>query len=187
MRSRHIYLDDAIYFVTARTRGRRKFFEQDKSKLLLAQIIKECVDQMHCKLFGWVVLSNHYHILVKIEHGNDLPKLMKLINGRSSRRLKKSLVCGLISPHTDWRVWRDYWEKVVRTDKEYFTYLNYIHHNPVKHGLANSMADYQYSSYQNYLQKFGQFVMADYFFTYPIINFSQVEEFSLFREKNHYH
>jgi putative transposase len=193
MRLRHIYLDDSIYFITARTRNRYKFFENSEDKLMLIQAIKESVEQMHCGLFGWVVLSNHYHFLVKMKLGSDLPKLMKLINGRSSRRLKISQVRGLISPRTEisprtkWRVWRDYWEKIVRTDREYFTYLNYIHHNPIKHGLTNKMADYQYSSYQNYLQKFGEFVMEDYFLTYPIINFSQEEEFSLFREKHHYH
>ena len=50
--------------------------------------------------------------------------------------------------------------------------FNYIHHNPVKHGYAANMADWDYSSYQYYLSRYGEEWLADSFRRYPIIDFS---------------
>ena len=45
-------------------------------------------------------------------------------------------------------IWqRGYWEHTVRDDRDYTAHMDYIHFNPVKHGLATSPADWLFSSF----------------------------------------
>ncbi len=45
-------------------------------------------------------------------------------------------------------IWqRRFWEHTIRDEEEYRAYCDYIHFNPVKHGLVNDPADWPYSTY----------------------------------------
>ena len=48
------------------------------------------------------------------------------------------------------KIWSKYWNTCIRSNKDFIARLNYIHWNPVKHGLVDDPKDYPYSSYQNY-------------------------------------
>jgi REP-associated tyrosine transposase len=44
-------------------------------------------------------------------------------------------------------IWqRRYWEHTIRDDRDFAAHLDYIHFNPVKHGLAKNPADWPHSS-----------------------------------------
>ncbi len=45
-------------------------------------------------------------------------------------------------------VWqRRYWEHTIRDDQDYAAHMDYIHFNPVKHGLVTDAADWPFSSF----------------------------------------
>jgi len=44
------------------------------------------------------------------------------------------------------RVWYQYWDSRITYERSYFARLNYIHQNPVRHGLANVANQYQWCS-----------------------------------------
>ncbi len=45
-------------------------------------------------------------------------------------------------------IWqRRYWEHTIRDDQDYAVHMDYIHFNPVKHGLAAHPADWPFSSF----------------------------------------
>jgi putative transposase len=45
-------------------------------------------------------------------------------------------------------IWqRRYWEHTIRDDRDYAAHMDYIHWNPVKHGLAAHPADWPFSSF----------------------------------------
>jgi putative transposase len=45
-------------------------------------------------------------------------------------------------------IWqRRFWEHTIRDDRDYATHVDYIHFNPVKHGLVENAADWPYSSF----------------------------------------
>jgi putative transposase len=49
-------------------------------------------------------------------------------------------------------VWqRRYWEHTIRDEKDLSIHVEYIHYNPVKHGLVNRVADWQWSSFHRYV------------------------------------
>ena len=49
-------------------------------------------------------------------------------------------------------IWqRRYWEHAIRNDADFERHVNYIHFNPVKHGLVTRVADWPHSSFHRYV------------------------------------
>jgi putative transposase len=49
-------------------------------------------------------------------------------------------------------IWqRRYWEHAIRDDLDHERHVNYIHYNPVKHGLVTRIADWPFSSFHRYV------------------------------------
>src|SRR5690606_9629635 len=45
-------------------------------------------------------------------------------------------------------IWqRRYWEHTIRDEHDYWRHMDYLHINPVKHGLVERVADWPYSSF----------------------------------------
>jgi putative transposase len=50
-------------------------------------------------------------------------------------------------------VWqRRFWEHQIRDETDYQHHVDYIHYNPVKHDLARSPVDWEYSSFRRFVQ-----------------------------------
>jgi len=143
----HIYLDNTVYFMTARTANKKCYFIANKKKEILRNILSVTIQELQVIISAWVILSNHYHLLIKIKRKDDLAKLMQLFHGRTSYILNK--IDGL----TGRQIWYNYWDYCIRDEKDYYNHLNYIHINPVKHGLVGRPEDYKYSSYRQYIKR----------------------------------
>jgi putative transposase len=49
-------------------------------------------------------------------------------------------------------IWqRRYWEHAIRDDLDFERHVNYIHYNPVKHGLVTRVADWAFSRFHRYV------------------------------------
>lgn len=54
------------------------------------------------------------------------------------------------------RVWNNAIEKAIKNDRHFKATLNYILHNPVKHGYVKKWTDWPYSSATDYLEQRGR-------------------------------
>ena len=98
------------------------------------------------QLIAWVVLPDHFHIIIDPLE-NDLSDLMKKGKLSFSARYRKrhNLKSG--------RVWQyRYWDHVIRNQVDLNRHIDYIHYNPVKHGLSLRSFNYKYSSFKDYVQ-----------------------------------
>ena len=102
------------------------------------------------------VLPDHLHALWRLPSGDaDFPRRWSLIKSGFSRGLpgdaprSRSKIArrerGL------WR--RRYWEHAVRNDADLARHVDYIHFNPVKHGLVRRVCDWPYSSFEHYVAR----------------------------------
>ena len=49
-------------------------------------------------------------------------------------------------------VWqRRFWEHLIRNEKDFIQHVEYIHYNPVKHGLVTAPIAWEYSSLHRYV------------------------------------
>jgi putative transposase len=162
----HLYLDNQIYFLTAHTYSDQSFLASGQLRQKLLDKIKNIFSMFRFDLYAWVVLINHYHLLCKIKQSRDIPKCIGKIHGGFSYDLNKA------ENRTGRKIWQNYWDRCIRSEKDFWVHLNYIHHNPVKHGHAQKMEEYAFSSYGYWLKKNGSDWMASVFQQYPIIDFS---------------
>jgi putative transposase len=50
-------------------------------------------------------------------------------------------------------VWqRRFWEHMIRDEEDLSRHVEYVHYNPVKHGLVKSAAEWPYSSFMKYVR-----------------------------------
>jgi len=175
-RPSHLYLDNTIYFITASTMKRSSAiycaFEMDDAKLTsFASLLQELVRFYELELIGWVILRNHYHLLLKVAKALSLPNFIKSLHGKSAFQFNK------IDKRLGRKVWYQYWDTCIRDDATMYTRLNYMHNNPVKHGYVKELANYKYSSYFSYLEKFGKEWLDDALSKYPVVDYLEGDDF----------
>lgn len=162
----HVYLDDTWYLITSRVYDGRYLLRPVEHKELVRDQLQALVAEFKLQLGAWVILDNHSHILVKSQVGDMVGHFMGRWHGRTSYELN-----GLDQTRGR-QVWHNYWDTCIRTESDYWTRFNYIHHNPVKHGYVKQMEEWPYSSYRYYLKQKGAEWLADVFQQYPVIDFT---------------
>ena len=138
------------YFFTANLLDRR-------SDLLVTHVdaLRDAVRDVRARspfhIDAWVVLPEHMHCIWTLPPGDHD------YSGRW-RALKKAFTKSL--PATEPRsavrvrrgergIWqRQFWEHTVRDERDYAVHMDYVHFNPVKHGLAAHPADWPFSSFR---------------------------------------
>ena len=97
-------------------------------------------------MIAWSILSDHFHLIVKPPE-KDLSEIMRRMKLKFSG-LYRSLY-GLARG----RIWQHrFWDHIIRNRDDMNHHLDYIHYNPVKHGLVRSPFEYQHSSIHQYLE-----------------------------------
>jgi putative transposase len=156
--------------ITATTYLKRPLLGAPVDKELTRQTLSDLVREYEYKLVAWVILSNHYHILIKSRKGTDLPNFIRKLHGKIAHHLNQQ------AGATGRQVWHNYWDSWIRTEASYWKRFNYIHHNPVKHGYVQHMEDWPFSSYRYYLEKYGADWLADAFRRYPIADYTEYRD-----------
>jgi putative transposase len=118
-------------------------------------------------LYAWCVLPNHYHLLVRTDAVKVLLAELGKFHGSSSFRWNGE------DGSRGRKVWFRAVERSMRSLAHYLATLNYIHHNPVKHGYTSKWQDWPYSSAAEYLEKVGAEKARGIWFEYPILDYGK--------------
>lgn len=164
----HLYFDQAIYFITCRTVNKEKFFVSNTQKNILYSCLKTGLLEFKIPVYAFALLDNHYHLLLKIKRAEDLPLFIKHINGKSSFELNKS------ENKQGRKIWYQYFDHCIRDETDFWKHFNYIHQNPVKHGLCKNLPevfDYPFSSAKSWSKIKGEEWLNSCFEFYPIVDF----------------
>ena len=99
---------------------------------------------------AWVVLPDHLHCLWTLPQGDaDFPGRWRAIKIAFAKSLPgvepRSAVMTRRGERGIWQ--RRYWEHTIRDDQDYAAHFDYIHFNPVKHGLVGHPADWPHSTF----------------------------------------
>ncbi len=138
------YIPDAINFITLVTNGRRPYLKSDPDLSLFSDTLQK-VQQIHpFILLAYVYLPDHLHLLMKVQHpnGNFSPIIQSLKWNFTLNYKKTHQLTGSVS------LWqRGFWDHVIRDEQDLKNHIDYIHWNPMKHGLVEDPATWKYSSY----------------------------------------
>ncbi|MEK0361580.1 REP-associated tyrosine transposase [Pseudomonas sp. CBC3] len=99
------------------------------------------------------VLPDHLHAIWTLPEGDaDYAGRWSLLKSTFSRQFP-----AIPQSHSQMRkrekgIWqRRYWEHQIRDASDLQRHVDYIHYNPVKHGLVERVADWPYSSFNRYV------------------------------------
>lgn len=103
-----------------------------------------------------VVLPEHLHCIWTLPKGDDrFDRRWRLIKAAFSQTLPKNEHISESRKNKSERgIWqRRYWEHAIRDEDDWRNHVDYIHHNPVKHGYVTHAIDWPHSSFHRYLKK----------------------------------
>ncbi|MCP3465385.1 transposase [Bradyrhizobium sp. CCGUVB23] len=97
-----------------------------------------------------VVLPDHLHSVWTMPEGDaDFATRWRLIKTGFSRRLPNGeRISGGRASKGERGIWqRRYWEHTIQDENDFSSHVDYVHINPVKHGLVTRVRDWPYSSF----------------------------------------
>jgi len=99
---------------------------------------------------GWVVLPDHMHCLWTLPEGEaDFPGRWRAIKTAFRALPTGEPRSPVMTGRGERGIWqRRYWEHTIRDDWDFAADLDYMHFNPVKHGLVERPADWPHSSFR---------------------------------------
>lgn len=145
------------YFFTVVTLNRQPILTNSDVRLALRVAIKEVQKTHPFKIEGWVLLPDHFHCVWMLpEQDDDYPQRLRLIKRHTTVMCgERYFNPGLLSDRRlrkhQGALWQNrYWEHVIRDERDKQNHLDYMHWNPVKHGLVNRVMDWPWSSFHRY-------------------------------------
>jgi putative transposase len=148
------------FFFTVVTFQRRRLFANPKNHEILSEIITEVQKDYPFTMDAWVFLPDHLHCLWTLPPEEaDYSKRWGLIKARFTKAIAKeqgrsALLTGSRIRHGESTIWqRRFWEHQIRDERDLHVHLDYIHYNPVKHGLVDSPGKWPYSSFREFVSR----------------------------------
>ncbi|KAA6186000.1 transposase [Thiohalocapsa marina] len=153
-RYRRVTAAGACYFFTVVTERRRPLLTDEAPRRWLREAIAATRSDYPFAIDAWVLLPDHLHCIWTLPDGDaDFSTHWRLIKRRFSQRANVLLHRDdWMSPskrkHRESTIWqRRFWEHCIRNEGDYGAHMDYIHFNPVKHGLVTRVADWPYSTF----------------------------------------
>ena len=117
---------------------------------LLRETIRTVKQRHPFNIHGWVVLPDHIHCVIELpENDADFPLRWRLIKMGFSKSLPKTERLSVVRQRRGERgIWqRRYWEHLIKDEADYHAHMDYVHINPVRHGLVTTVVDWPYSTF----------------------------------------
>ena len=95
---------------------------------------------------GHVLLDDHLHLLLSPLAETGIPRLVG--------DLKRAVQVWIGKPSLSSRLWqRRYHDHIIRDAQDFARHLDYLHFNPVKHGLVDHPVDWPWSSLRSWIDR----------------------------------
>jgi putative transposase len=132
---------DGIYIVTAGTLNKTHLFGDEDRLTLLEQSLLTLAKHYQWQLEAWAVFTNHHHFVARNNHDSaSLKKLLTHLHADSAREINR------LDGKAGRTVWFNFWDTKLTYERSYLARLNYVHQNPVKHGLVVKANQYRWCS-----------------------------------------
>ncbi|MDD5731592.1 MAG: hypothetical protein PHU42_01760 [Patescibacteria group bacterium] len=191
----HLELENEVYFLTTRCFEKKNYFSGREGIIL--NIINNLIKELGISLYAFAIMKNHYHLLLKLNSieddtltgvtpntnsgmldflenpWNDSRKAVKQKKiSYFANRLNSSIarVLNKMDDCEGRKVFYQYWDYCIRGERDFFKIFNYIHQNPIKHGLVKNfeeLENFNFCSYKHWLTKRGKDFLFDCFYYYP--------------------
>jgi putative transposase len=161
----HPHRGEGTFIITAATFEHRHLLSTSERRTNFELALIKTFCDLEMELIAWVVLPNHYHVLMNAQKIEGVSGGLKRLHGRTSREWNQ------LDDANQRRVWYKYSDRKIRGERHYYATLNYIHHNPVKHGYVSLEQDWPWSSWRLYAQDYGSEWLREKREQYPVLDY----------------
>jgi len=158
----------AIHFITCTVGNWVDVFSRRTYVDIVADSLNYCINNKGLTVYGYVIMSNHIHLLIQAKQ-NNLSDILRDFKKFTSQRIIQSIQTNDMESRKRWLLWLFTNEKATETKPATYRFwqpdnhaeicfspsfmwqkLDYIHNNPVRSGIVSKAEDYIYSSASDY-------------------------------------
>jgi putative transposase len=154
VRYRRNFVPGGTFFFTVTLADRRSFALIEHISTLRAAFRKTRGERPFA-IDAIVILPDHLHTIMTLPLADtDFSGQWRRIKSLFSRQIAardETVRTNLKGEYSLWQ--RRFWEHTVRDEEDFARHVDYIHYNPVKHGLASRVRDWPYSSFHQYVRQ----------------------------------
>jgi len=147
----------ATVFLTVVTYRRRPLFADPANVALLRRALGQVRTEWPFEVTAAVVLSDHVHFLWTLPpHDADFSRRVGRVKALVTKAVDPILptndLCESRRKHREAGVWqRRFWDHVIRDEEDFERHMDYIHFNPVKHGVVACPHAWPWSSFRHWV------------------------------------
>jgi putative transposase len=133
---------DYVYHVLTRGNNRQNIFKDEEDYTKYIEILNKYRERYQYKLYHYVLMTNHVHLVMETTAGGELSQIMKGINLSYAQHYKKRY------KYTG-HFWQDRFKSILISKDEYLLSCgSYVELNPVRAGMVKDPKEYRWSSYR---------------------------------------
>lgn len=147
------------YFFTVVTYRRRPILCDEPIRTALKNAIKQTQSQYPFEMIAIVLLPDHLHCIWKMPDDDyNYGKRWGIIKSLVSKQCREYHAPQQEMSYDRYSknhsgIWQNrFYEHFIRNEWDFNNHLNYIHYNPVKHGLVARPKDWQFSTFYKYVK-----------------------------------
>jgi putative transposase len=157
----------ACYFITMTVVHWIDVFSRRDYKDVIVESLNYCIAHKGLNLYAWVIMSNHIHIVGKVETELGMSGFLRDFKKFTSKKIVE-LIQEIPESRGDWlldkfsfearrtgraenyKLWKDDNHAIDLSTIDMMNKIDYIHDNPVRAGLVHEPDQYVYSSATDY-------------------------------------
>jgi putative transposase len=153
VRYRRNFISGGTFFFTVTLADRRSSVLVDRIASLRAAF-RVARRERPFAIDAVVVLPDHLHAIMTMPPDDaDFSGRWRRIKALFTRDVRGGLSIAR-NQRGEFDLWqRRFWEHTIRDDGDFARHVDYIHYNPVKHGLATRVNDWPYSSFHRFVRQ----------------------------------
>lgn len=157
---RRCYVPGGSYFFTVVTERRVNILANETARLILRQAIKNCQQSLPFHIDALVMLPNHIHAIWTLPpNDSDYSKRWGIVKKYFTSQWlalggEETAISASKLRYRRRGIWqRRFWEHTLRDEQDYSDHFDYLHYNPVKHGLVDRVSKWPYSSFHYWVKQ----------------------------------
>lgn len=143
-RAKRILYDVAVYHIVQRRHNKDRLFKNVKDYKVFKDFIRKYKEKFIFDIYHYCIMSNHFHILLKVHNGITLPRIMHGITQSYSYYYRK------IYKRIGYVYQNRYKSFLVEDDSYLLECGRYIERNPLRAEIVKDLSQYYWSSYNFY-------------------------------------
>ena len=149
MNIRRYYVPNAIIFITQVVDRRVPIFQHPAFVAQLRTNLRTVQELHPFNMLGYVFLPEHFHLMMRPTGKSTFSDIMQSLKRNFTIDYKKLI--GVTGRMKFWQ--KGFWDHVIRDEIDFERHLDYIHYNPVRHGLVDKPEAWLDSSFSAWQQR----------------------------------